>query len=215
MRTVLSLTACLTACLTLAACANEGEPIAVEVDQADIQAERVAECAAASAPSTNRAAIRLRNAAGGFCSGVLFTQQRIATAGHCVKGISQMIAEIDDHDYFARVVWAGGPGGEDVAVLELSSPLASAAPATVALHSVEPMEPLTIVGYGCSGGGAQMERPTHRRWGERAQTTEYVGAGCTCPGDSGSPVFNAAGDLVAVNWAAGHPGLIDAGLLLN
>jgi V8-like Glu-specific endopeptidase len=210
MRIALSLTAC----LALAACVSEAEPTSTAVDE--IEVEPVAKCAEASAPSAHRAAIRLKRADGGFlCSGVLFTAQRIATAAHCVKGVAQVIAEIDEHDYLALVLWAVGPSDEDVAVLELSSPLASAAPAPLATHSAEPIEPLTIVGYGCSGGRAQMERPTHRRWSERAQITEYLGAGCACPGDSGSPVFNAAGELVAVNWASGRPGLIDASLLLN
>jgi len=210
MRNALSLSAC----MALAACTAAAEPGPVAVNMAEV--EPVAECAAASVPSAHRAAIRLKRADGSFlCSAVLFTSQRIATAGHCVKSVSQVIAEIDDQNYLAEVVWVGGPGGEDVAVLELSAPLTSAAPAAVASHSAEPIEPLTIVGYGCSGGRVQLERPTHRRWSEWAETTEYQCAGCTCSGDSGSPVFNAAGELVGINWAAGEPQLTDAGLLLN
>jgi hypothetical protein len=192
----------LSAFLFLVGCAPVGEP--AEPSQPEARA-------CGGAESANRSAI-LIFAAAHRCSAVLISERRIATAAHCVHDDEPVMqALIDGHRYYAQLVWAWGPGGEDIAILELSAPLAGSAPARLAAYSPEPQDPLVLVGYGCTG--RQEARATTRRWSVSAQTTEYSGKGCSCFGDSGAPIFNSAGELVAINWAAGSPAMTDASLL--
>lgn len=142
---------------------------------------------------------------GGMCTGVLVSDSEVMTAAHCVHGDMQV--EIGDVHYLAAKRWAWGARGEDVAMLALSAPLPDAQPASVAAVAPRPGDALTLIGYGCTG--KQLSRSVTRRWGAYAEDTEYDADGCTCPGDSGGPVFNADGELVAINWARGKPALVD------
>ncbi|HEV7717108.1 MAG TPA: serine protease [Steroidobacteraceae bacterium] len=139
------------------------------------------------------------------CSGVLVSQSEIMTAAHCVH--PDMQVKIGGVRYLALPRWVGGPGGEDVALLELSSPLLTAQPARMATTPPALGDALTLVGYGCTG--AQVTRAVTRRSGAYTQGREYDADGCACAGDSGAPVFNADGEVVALNWARGQPALVD------
>lgn len=132
------------------------------------------------------------------CTGVLVSKSEIMTAAHCVH--DDVRIEIGGVRYLATARWVGGPHGEDVALVELSSPLESAQPAAFATVAPRGGDALTLIGYGCTD--KQLARPVMRRW-------DGDGDGCTCHGDSGAPLFNSDGELVSINWAAGTPALVD------
>lgn len=119
------------------------------------------------------------------CSAVVISAHTVLTAGHCVAmahTVSNLGLRIVDVQ-FPLGPWA------DVATLETEDII----PVSPAQIGVARGQYLWVAGYGC-------DRPTHHRLEvrllERAGAT-YV-HGVICPGDSGSPVYSARGELVAI-----------------
>jgi hypothetical protein len=88
----------------------------------------------------------------------------------------------------------------DLAALKIAPPQAE--PATVATEHPKPGDPLRSCGYGCDGR-YWCNQGRALGYAKTATTSTYETlelSGCARDGDSGGPVFNASGELVAVLW---------------
>lgn len=188
--------------------------------------------AATPAPAlAPHAVMVLKRAAGsaGFCSGVVLAQNVILTAAHCVAGVADTrahyragdgapvlvdIAAIAAHPEFRANAVKTRERSIDLALVRLAKPLPpSFAPASLARQTLGEGEAVTLAGFGVtrsddpSTSGAlraaalAVRAPLSRilLWAKGAD-----GRTGACTGDSGGPIFDAAGDLVAVTaWASG------------
>src|SRR5436305_1019921 len=173
---------------------------------------------------------------GNSCSGVALAPDLILTAAHCVlPGADYKIVEFDAarqpqlrdiasvtaHPKFDLQTMLAHRATADLALLKLAAPLASVAPATLAVSvTVAPGNALTVAGYGVSVRGDGKSGGTVRaaalvatgrpgtlqiRLIDPATKGERPGLGA-CTGDSGGPVFAITGSpsvMGVVSWSTG------------
>ena len=128
------------------------------------------------------------------------TQGVVVTCAHLFRGQTgkAMVTFPDGRPIVAELVAVDRAW--DLAALKIAPPQAT--PATVATEHPKPGDPLRSCGYGCDG----------RYWCNQGRALGYARtaatktyetlelSGCARDGDSGGPVFNASGELVAVLW---------------
>jgi secreted trypsin-like serine protease len=169
-----------------------------------------------------------------FCSGALLAPARVVTAAHCLLARSDVDVLVDPVTLChpgpiggqrIRVSWwRVRAGSSDVAVLHLAQP-AGAPPMTVASRGSSDGT-LTAWGWGGPEDGPPPCRATAKRIQAvdaarcvEASTPIAPDAWCavpaegpnTCRGDSGGPVLDAHGSLVAIVTGGLHCGPHDAG----
>lgn len=138
------------------------------------------------------------------CTGVIISQNEIATAGHCVTDKHTVdVLTIEGSQYSAKSWVSGGLYGEDIAVLHMGADF-HGSPVEIAPYSPKPGDVVQIVGYGCD--------PTHKTQGSRhaviltpkvsQEKQELDLLGCACGGDSGSPAFDSSGRVVLIQWGS-------------
>lgn len=182
-----------------------------------------------------RAAIMVLNSRGGVCSGIVVVPDVVLTAAHCVAGRDQIrihyrgpdrqpvllepAARVTHPGYVANAVASRRPS-VDLALVRLPAPLPGAF-ATARLSDAVPRReaPVSLGGYGVAQPGDARSSGTFRTaaltvvepygpsrillW---ASDPRKAGAGA-CEGDSGGPMSDPAGLVVAVSgWASGRGG---------
>ena len=177
-------------------------------------------------------AIMVLSSRGGVCSAIVVAPDAVLTAGHCVAGGSEIRVHYRGPDgspvllrpaarsvhpgYVANAVASRRPS-VDLALVRLAEPLSTPFRAA-ALGAGAPRAgaPLTVGGYGVAAPGDARSSGTFRT--AALATVEPYGpsrillwasgrnAGA-CEGDSGGPMSDEAGAVVAVtSWAAGAGG---------
>jgi hypothetical protein len=193
--------------------------------------------ARAAPDSIARVVVLIVGSRGNFCSGAVLARDLVLTAAHCVlPGADYKIVEFEGgepqlrdvvsvtaHPKFNLATMSAHRATADVALLKLAVPLARVEPA--ALHgpgfTVAPGDGFTVAGTGVavrhdgkSGGTVRAAKlvATGRpgtlqiRLFDPATRGEKPGLGA-CTGDSGAPVFGAAGGrpviIGVVSWSTG------------
>jgi hypothetical protein len=133
------------------------------------------------------------------CSAVAVAPYEALTAAHCIhKGATMTLRDILGHLH--RVHTATEHPTEDVALLTVLSGSGPFAELAVVSNSIPTRGELAFVaGYGCFG---KLDiRPVVFGGYTDATFTDIEVTGDICHGDSGGPMFNAKGELIAVNRA--------------
>lgn len=162
--------------------------------------------------------------AGGFCTGTLISPTHVLTAGHCaqfIDGDTQATFEVGGQTYRSQQI-SIHPAFDsltlenDVAVIELTEPVANVTPAAIFRGTPLVGDELIIVGFGAGGtpeGGAS------GAFGDKRVGVTFVddvdelfvywtfddqGEANTAPGDSGGPGFlEVAGELYIATVTSG------------
>lgn len=146
----------------------------------------------AGSPTLPLGAALLLGNAGSVCSAVAVTPELVFTAKHCVDGEGSVVVVAPDYSGGVATEVVMHPEVDFAAVL-LGEPVTEWAPLATDVPAAS--EPLWVAGYGCLHGSLEVRELT-ALWREDEYTLAF--AGRVCPGDSGSPVFNAAGEVAAI-----------------
>jgi hypothetical protein len=142
------------------------------------------------------AALRLQFTSGNRCSAVAIGPELALSARHCFRDEGADLGALRSLDGMVHPVRsvALSPTA-DIAVLSFDgdTPTAPVSPTLPRL-----LDPVWTVGFGCPPAGELGVRPAV--WGPGPDLDgEYVLSGVVCPGDSGGPVFDRAGRVVALS----------------
>lgn len=144
---------------------------------------------------------------GGSCTATLITSDIAITAAHCVRyessgtGGGQVRFRSRQGNTSPRVTayrsFSTRPGRADVALLKLERGVSSriAGPRPLASRAPRNGETVELWGYGCT------VRDTRNSQGKTTIVSRYGSSQNLCKGDSGGPVLNTSGQIVAVNSA--------------
>ena len=201
------------------------------------------------APATDgvaRAVVTIVGSRGNFCTGALIAPRVVLTAAHCVpSGADYKIVEygadrqprlqdvrtVAIHPAFKMQAMANHVATADVALLQLTAPLAGKAPAALGMPTI-PIQVggrftiagvgVTVRGDGKSGGTVRVVSlvTTGKPGTLQIRLVDPVGQGArdglgACTGDSGAPVFEdkQGGPAIVgvVSWSTGPNGAAGCG----
>ena len=144
---------------------------------------------------------------------VLDDEGNIVTNYHVVEGAREVSVEFVDGTVLAGTV-VRSDELNDLAIVQVTAPAELLVPATFADSSaVRPGQPIFAIGnpFGLdftvtSGGVSAVDResPSRGIGGERLQGMIQIDAAVN-PGNSGGPLFNAAGEVIGINTAIENP----------
>ena len=150
---------------------------------------------------------------GGTGSGVVIDRAgHVVTNHHVVDGAVTLVVELRDGTVAAARLLGSDPGN-DLAVLETDLPAASLSPAVFGdSDEVRVGEPVFAVGnpfdldFSLTAGIVSgVDRETQRMPSGRAIRGVLQTDAAVNPGNSGGPLFNAAGEVIGINTAVENP----------
>lgn len=150
---------------------------------------------------------------GGTGSGVVIDRAgHVVTNHHVVGGAVTLVVELRDGTVAAARLLGSDPGN-DLAVLETDLPAASLSPAAFGdSDEVRVGEPVFAVGspfdldFSLTAGIVSgIDRETQRMPSGRAIRGVLQTDAAVNPGNSGGPLFNAAGEVIGINTAVENP----------
>ncbi len=164
------------------------------------------------APSVVQIRARGQNG-GGVGSGVVIDRSgHILTNYHVVEGAITLVVELPDGTTAAAELVGSDPGN-DLAVIRADLPAASLAPATFGdSDAVRVGEPVFAIGNPFSLGFtvtagiiSGTDRESQQRLNGRSIRGVLQTDAAVNPGNSGGPLFNAAGEVIGINTAVENP----------
>lgn len=140
-------------------------------------------------------------------SGVVVLWNRrpvVLTAAHVVRGASTIVVHLHDRRWFQGAVIAID-NTKDLALIDLGTVVGLEPAEVEAVQPPKEGEELTLFGFGSDDRIAYDTGPIRRFVSMGSATATAVDLPCHArPGDSGGPVFNGAGKVVAVVSAASN-----------
>ena len=164
------------------------------------------------APSVVQIRARGQNG-GGVGSGVVIDRSgHILTNYHVVQGAVTLVVELPDGTTAAAELIGSDPGN-DLAVIRADLPAASLVPATFGdSDAVRVGEPVFAIGNPfeldftvTSGIISGIDRESQQRLNGRSIRGVLQTDAAVNPGNSGGPLFNAAGEVIGINTAVENP----------
>lgn len=149
---------------------------------------------------------------GGLGSGVVVDRDgHILTNYHVVEGADELTVEFPDGERYPGEVLGIDPGN-DLAVVRVEAPAAQLVPARFAdSDRVRVGEPVFAIGNPfslnftvTSGIVSALERESRGSFGRPIRDVIQTDAAVN-PGNSGGPLFNAAGEVIGINTAVENP----------
>ena len=150
---------------------------------------------------------------GGVGSGVVIDRSgHILTNYHVVQGAVTLVVELPDGTTAAAELIGSDPGN-DLAVIRADLPAASLVPATFGdSDAVRVGEPVFAIGNPfeldftvTSGIISGIDRESQQRLNGRSIRGVLQTDAAVNPGNSGGPLFNAAGEVIGINTAVENP----------
>ena len=158
--------------------------------------------------------IRARGQGGaGVGSGVVIDRSgHILTNYHVVEGAITLVVELPDGTTAAAELIGSDPGN-DLAVIRADLPAAALVPATLGdSDAVRVGEPVFAIGNPfdldftvTSGIISGVDRESQQRLNGRSIRGVLQTDAAVNPGNSGGPLFNAAGEVIGINTAVENP----------
>jgi S1-C subfamily serine protease len=151
------------------------------------------------------------------CTGVVIGPRTVLTAKHCIgseegtygKVIMGYVKILTGEMYPIR--FRSPDPREDIALLMVSEPM-GVEPAKIAPKDFSAA--LTLEGYGCLQESSELPLLRSATYRYKIENMLFM-SGCVCHGDSGGPVFDDQGRLVALMVRTDNEGMTGRGLLVH
>ncbi|MCA9549709.1 MAG: trypsin-like serine protease [Myxococcales bacterium] len=141
----------------------------------------------------------------GACTATLIAPDIAISAAHCVRyessgtGGGNVTFRASSGSETASVrayrSFSTQPGQADVALLKLDRAVRAGSPRALTARAPRTGETVELWGYGCT------ERGVRNSQGKTTLTSRFGSSHNLCPGDSGGPLLDASGGIVAINSA--------------